>query len=118
MRQLPGIAVYFNPFQNLRLGGRISKSRFQYILKSVGDKELYASSEKLMGLMRQDPIFRDVTSDAQLRGLTAQLNIDRDKANQLGVQIQDIRNAYFKLWQIMDVMLDERIRDIDSVCCG
>jgi len=95
MRQLPGIAVYFNPFQNLRIGGRISKSRFQYILKSVGDKELQSSSEKIMALMRQEPIFRDVTSDAQLRGLTAQLNIDRDKANSLGVQIQDIRNALY-----------------------
>jgi HAE1 family hydrophobic/amphiphilic exporter-1 len=95
MRKLPGIAVYFNPFQNLRLGGRISKSRFQYTLKSVGDKELFSSSEKLIALMRQDPIFRDVTSDAQLRGLTAQLNIDRDKANQLGVQIQDIRSALY-----------------------
>ncbi|HUL68527.1 MAG TPA: efflux RND transporter permease subunit [Burkholderiaceae bacterium] len=95
MRKLPGIAVYFNPFQNLRIGGRISKSRFQYLMKSVGDKELYSSSEKLMALMRQDPVFRDVTSDAQLRGLTAQLNIDRDKANQLGVQIQDIRSALY-----------------------
>jgi HAE1 family hydrophobic/amphiphilic exporter-1 len=95
MRQLPGIAVYFNPFQNLRIGGRISKSRFQYLMKSVGDKELYSSSEKLMALMRQDPVFRDITSDAQMRGLTAQLNIDRDKANQLGVQIQDIRSALY-----------------------
>jgi HAE1 family hydrophobic/amphiphilic exporter-1 len=94
-RQLPGVSVYFNPFQNLRLGGRISKSRFQYVLKSVGDKELYDSSEKLMALMRQESIFRDVTSDAQLKGLQAQLNIDRDKANALGVQIQDIRNALY-----------------------
>jgi HAE1 family hydrophobic/amphiphilic exporter-1 len=95
MGKLPGIAVYFNPYQNLRIGGRISKSRFQYILKSVGDKDLQVSSDKLMALMRQDPVFRDVTSDAQLRGLTAQLDIDRDKANSLGVQIQDIRSALY-----------------------
>src|SRR6185295_19470028 len=87
--------VYFNPIQNLRIGGRISKSRFQYILKSVGDRELQGSADRLMALMRQDPVFRDVTSDAQLRGLQAQLNIDRDKANTLGVQIQDIRNALY-----------------------
>jgi HAE1 family hydrophobic/amphiphilic exporter-1 len=49
----------------------------------------------MMALMRADPIFRDVTSDAQLRGLQAQLNIDRDKANALGVQIQDIRTALY-----------------------
>jgi HAE1 family hydrophobic/amphiphilic exporter-1 len=95
MRNIPGVTVYFNPYQNLRIGGRISKSRFQYVLKSVGGKELQPSSEKIMALMRQDPVFRDVTSDAQLRGLQAQLNIDRDKANTLGVQIQDIRNALY-----------------------
>jgi HAE1 family hydrophobic/amphiphilic exporter-1 len=94
-RRIPGVSVYFNPLQNLRIGGRISKSRFQYVMKSVGDRELQASADQLMALMRQDALFRDVTSDAQLKGLEAQLNIDRDKANALGVQIQDIRNALY-----------------------
>jgi hydrophobic/amphiphilic exporter-1 (mainly G- bacteria), HAE1 family len=94
-RRIPGVTVYFNPVQNLRIGGRISKSRFQYVLKSVGDRELQVSSEQMMALMRQDTAFRDVTSDSQLKGLQAQLNIDRDKANALGVQIQDIRNALY-----------------------
>ena len=94
-RRIAGVTVYFNPVQNLRIGGRVSKSRFQYVLKSVGDRELQDSSEQLMALMRQDAAFRDVTSDSQLKGLQAQLNIDRDKANALGVQIQDIRNALY-----------------------
>ena len=38
--------------------------------------------------MRADPLFRDVTSDSQLRGLQASLNIDRDRANTLGVSIE------------------------------
>jgi HAE1 family hydrophobic/amphiphilic exporter-1 len=95
MRRIPGVNVYLNPIQNLRLGGRVSKSRYQYLLKSVDDKGMLESSEKLMALMRADAIFRDVTSDAQLKGLQAQLNIDRDKANALGVQIQDIRTALY-----------------------
>ena len=45
--------------------------------------------------MRADPLFRDVTSDSQLRGLQASLNIDRDKANTLGVSIDDIRTALY-----------------------
>jgi len=45
--------------------------------------------------MRADPIFRDVTSDAQLRALQAQLNIDRDRANTLGVSVEAIRSALF-----------------------
>jgi HAE1 family hydrophobic/amphiphilic exporter-1 len=95
MRTMPGVSVYFNPIQNLRLGGRVSKSRYQYILKSVGDRELQENADKMLALMRADPVFRDVTSDAQLKGLQAQLNIDRDKANSLGVEIQDIRTALY-----------------------
>ncbi|HUQ27537.1 MAG TPA: efflux RND transporter permease subunit, partial [Usitatibacter sp.] len=95
VRTIPGVSVYFNPLQNLRLGGRVSKSRYQYLLKSVDDTGMQESSEKLMALMRADPVFRDVTSDAQLKGLQAQLTIDRDKANALGVQIQDIRTALY-----------------------
>jgi HAE1 family hydrophobic/amphiphilic exporter-1 len=45
--------------------------------------------------LREDAIFRDVTTDAQLKGLEARLNIDRDKANLLGLQIADIRSALY-----------------------
>lgn len=94
-RTIPGVTLYLNPIQNLRLGGRISKSRYQYILKSVNSEELRASAEAIQGKMRSDPLFRDVTSDAQLKGLQARLNIDRDKANSLGVQISDIRSTLY-----------------------
>ena len=94
-RNIPGVSVYFIPLQNLRIGGRISKARYQYVLKSVGDRGLLESAEKMVSAMRADPIFRDVSTDAQMRGLQAQLNIDRDKANSLGVQIQDIRTALY-----------------------
>jgi len=95
VRAIPGVNVYINPIQNLRLGGRISKSRYQYVMRSVQSDELRAASEGIMSHMREDPIFRDVTSDSQLKGLQAQLNINRDKANLLGVQIADIRSALY-----------------------
>ena len=38
--RMPGVNVYLTPIQNLRLGGRISKARYQYILQSVGADEL------------------------------------------------------------------------------
>ena len=95
VRSIPGVNVYFNPIQNLRIGGRVSKSQFQYVMRSVEPSQLYEYSQKLMALMRADPLFRDVTSDAQLKGLQAQLKIDRDKAEALGVNIQDIRSALY-----------------------
>jgi HAE1 family hydrophobic/amphiphilic exporter-1 len=45
--------------------------------------------------MRADPIFRDVTSDSQNKGLQATLDIDRDKANLLGVSMADVRTALY-----------------------
>ena len=95
VRAVPGIAVYMQPVQNLRLGGRQSKSRYQYTLQSVSSDALNDWANRLQERMRADPIFRDVTSDSQLRGLQATLNIDRDRANLLGVSMGDMRNALY-----------------------
>ena len=95
VRAIPGVKVFINPIQNLRLGGRLSKSRYQYVMRSVRAEELGTASEELMARMKADALFRDVTSDAQLKGLQARLNINRDKANLLGVQIADIRSALY-----------------------
>ncbi len=91
----PGFAVYMRPVQNLQLGGKVSKSRYQYVLQSVSADSLNEWSNKLQQKMRADPAFRDVTSDSQLRGLQANVIFDRDKAGQLGVQTQDIRSALY-----------------------
>jgi hydrophobic/amphiphilic exporter-1 (mainly G- bacteria), HAE1 family len=94
----PGVAVFMTPVQNLRLGGRASKSRFQYVLQSVRAEELTDWSEQMQNKMRADPLFRDVTSDSQLNGLQAQVEIDRDRANSAGVQVGDIRTALYSAY--------------------
>jgi len=45
--------------------------------------------------MRAEPIFRDVTSDSQLKGLNVKIEIDREKASSAGVSIADIRTALY-----------------------
>jgi HAE1 family hydrophobic/amphiphilic exporter-1 len=95
LRDVAGINVFMRPVQNLQLGGRPSKAQFQYILQSVKADELNVWAGKLQDKLRADPLFRDVTSDAQLRALQAQLKIDRDRANALGVSIDAIRTALF-----------------------
>jgi HAE1 family hydrophobic/amphiphilic exporter-1 len=95
LRAVAGINVFMRPVQNLQLGGRPSKAQFQYILQSVRSDELNTWATKLQDRLRDDPLFRDVTSDAQLRGLQAQLKIDRDRANSLGVSIDAIRSALY-----------------------
>jgi HAE1 family hydrophobic/amphiphilic exporter-1 len=92
---IPGLKVYFRPTQNLQLGGRPSKAQFQYIMQSVQPDELSDWANRLQDRLRTDPLFRDVTSDAQLRALQAQLKINRDQANTLGVSMDSVRNALY-----------------------
>ncbi len=94
-RTVPGISVYLRPSQNLQIGGRPSKSRYQYTLQSVSPDALNDWANKFQERMRAEPIFRDVTSDSQQRGLQASIKIDRDKANLLGVQMSDIRTTLY-----------------------
>ncbi len=95
LREVAGINVFMRPVQNLQLGGRQSKAQYQYILQSVRADEISDWAARLQERLRADPLFRDVTSDAQLRALQAQLKIDRDRANTLGVSIDAVRTALF-----------------------
>jgi HAE1 family hydrophobic/amphiphilic exporter-1 len=94
-KEIPGIQVYMSPVQNLQLGGRSSKSRYQFTLQSVGFEGVNEWAEKLLQKMRADPIFKDVTSDSQLKGLNVKIEIDREKAASAGVSIADIRTALY-----------------------
>ena len=95
---LPGVQVYLTPIQNLRLGGRSSASRFQFVMQSVRSDELTDWAEKMQAELRSDARFLDVTSDSQMSGLQAVVDIDRDRANAAGVQIQDIRSALYSAY--------------------
>ena len=94
-RTLPGLNVYMRPIQNLQLGGKVSKSRYQFMLQSVGFDGVNEWSDKMVRQMRADPIFRDVTTDSQLKGLNVLVDIDRAKAASAGVSMADIRSALY-----------------------
>ena len=97
-KEIPGLQVYMRPVQNLQLGGKSSKSRYQFTLQSVGFEGVNEWADKLMQKMRADPIFRDVTSDSQLKGLNVKIDIDREKAASAGVSIADIRTALYSAY--------------------
>ena len=94
-REIPGLQVYMRPIQNLQLGGRSSKSRYQFTLQSVGFEGVNEWADKLMQKLRGDPMFRDVTSDSQLKGLNVKIDINREKAASAGITIADIRSALY-----------------------
>ncbi|HNJ36525.1 MAG TPA: efflux RND transporter permease subunit [Nitrosomonas sp.] len=94
-QSIPGVNVFMTPTQHLRLGSMPSKSRYQYVMRSIHSEELQTAATLMTDQMRKHPVFRDVTNDLKLRGLQARLEIDRDKANQLGIDMASIRTALY-----------------------
>ena len=94
-RAVPGVQVFMSPQQNLQLGGRQSKARYQYTLQSVSGGEINGWAERFLEGMRADQRFRDVNSDSQNKALQATVDIDRDKAALLGVTMNDIRTVMY-----------------------
>ncbi|WLI91174.1 efflux RND transporter permease subunit [Massilia sp. R2A-15] len=92
---LPGIKVFFSPVQNLRIGGRGSKSTFQYTLQTVSPGELDVWADKMVAAMKQSDVFVGLNTDAQKDGLQARLTIDRDKAALLGVDMITVRSTLY-----------------------
>ncbi len=82
---IPGVNLYLQAFQDLRIGGRNTATEYQYALTSDNLKELNEWSPKLKDAMEKLPELKDVATDQQQQGLRAQLVIDRDTASRLGV---------------------------------
>jgi hydrophobe/amphiphile efflux-1 (HAE1) family protein len=93
---IPGMRVYMNLPQTIRMGGRGSKSNYELTLMSPDTADLYTEGEKLQKLMVGLPAVIDVTSDLQLRNPRVKLEIDRDKAAALGINAQDIQSALYQ----------------------
>lgn len=110
---LPGITVFFSPQQNLNVGGRSSKSHYQYTLQSVNSTDglsLNEWADKLLAEMKKSGVFVGINSDAQLNGLQASLQIDRNKASLMGVDIDQIRSnlyAAFGTQQVSTIFAPE-----------
>ena len=64
--QVPGIRVYMQNPPTINVGGRMSKSQYQYTLQSGDIAGLYASADQLLDRMRDLPDLQDVTSDLQI----------------------------------------------------
>jgi HAE1 family hydrophobic/amphiphilic exporter-1 len=90
-----GMNTFFQPLQDINLGGRPSKSQFQYTLQDGNTTELYKYAELMESRMRGLGGVQDVTSDLQLRNRLAMVDINRDKAAQMGITIDQVKNIFY-----------------------
>jgi multidrug efflux pump len=90
---IPGMTVYFQPVQDVQISTQSSRSQYQYTLTGTDAEEVSLWARKLIAEMRRDPMFRDVSSEAQEGGLRAALDINRQRAGQLGVNLQAVNDT-------------------------
>ncbi|HEX6959673.1 MAG TPA: multidrug efflux RND transporter permease subunit [Ferrovibrio sp.] len=95
MAGLPDMKVYLQSIQNIRVGGRLSKSQYQYTVQGDDFHQLQEIVPKLEARLRNLPQMQDVSSDLQVRSPQALVDIDREKAAALGVTADTIRQTLY-----------------------
>jgi HAE1 family hydrophobic/amphiphilic exporter-1 len=92
---VPGLRVFLQNLPVIRIGGRLTKSAYQYTLSGSDLSELYRYAPVMEERLRTLPGFQDVTSDLQIKNPQVTVAIDRDKASSLGVTAQQVENALY-----------------------
>ncbi|MFG1383088.1 efflux RND transporter permease subunit [Xanthobacter versatilis] len=93
--QVPGVNVFFQPVQNIAVGGVVSKSQFQYTLQSADTQTLFTVAKDMEQRLAALPGLRDVTSDLQISNPQLTIVLDKDKAAALGITEQQLRDALY-----------------------
>ena len=95
LAKVPGIELYLQPVQDLSIEDRVSRTQFQFSLETPDSELLQEWTPRLVEALRERPELTDVASDLQSNGLQIYLDIDRDAAARLGIQVADITDALY-----------------------
>jgi hydrophobic/amphiphilic exporter-1 (mainly G- bacteria), HAE1 family len=90
---VPGGTVFLQAAQDLNVGGRTSRTQYQYTLQDADINELNEWAPRLLAKLEKLPQLRDVASDQQSSSTMLSLVIDRDQAARFGIQPALIDNT-------------------------
>jgi len=92
---VPGGTVFLQAAQDLNVGGRPSRTQYQYTLQDADIEELNLWAPRLLAQLRKVPQLTDVASDQQSSSTKLSLVIDRDQAARFGIQPALIDNTLY-----------------------
>ncbi len=95
LAHVAGASAFFQPYQEMQIGGRVSNAEYQYTLSGEDLQELYEWAPKLTEKLKSISILKDVNSDQQVNGLEQNVIIDRDTAARLGITPSQIDNVLY-----------------------
>ncbi len=96
--QVPGMQAFFQAIQNLNIGGRPSKSQYQYALQSGDTEALYRLAPEMRDNIAKVPGLLDVTTDLYIKNPQMTVDIDREKAAVYGVTVDQVRNQLYNAY--------------------
>jgi hydrophobe/amphiphile efflux-1 (HAE1) family protein len=86
LAKVPGATLFMQASQDLNIGGRTSRTQYQYTLQDSNIEELNEWAPRLLRKLQSLPALRDVASDQQANTGMVSLEIDRDQAARFGIQ--------------------------------
>jgi multidrug efflux pump len=92
---VPGVSLFLQSTQDLRIGGRSSGAQYQYTLQSDNVKDLNEWAPKVYAKLRTLTEIADVNTDQQDKGLESTLVSDRRTAGRLGISQQNIDDTLY-----------------------
>ena len=95
LEKVEGAKLYMQASQDVRLGGRATRTQFEFTLQDANLAELNEWAPKILEKLKTLPQLRDVATDQQTEGTTLQLTIDRDTASRYGIQPQLIDDTLY-----------------------
>ena len=93
--KVEGARLFMQAAQDVRLGGRPTRTQFEFTLQDANLDELNEWAPKILSKMQTLPELRDVATDQQSAGTTLQLNVNRDTASRYGIQPQLIDDTLY-----------------------
>jgi multidrug efflux pump len=92
---VPGMALYLQPVQDLTIDATVSRTQYQFVLEGTDQSVLNDMSAKLTAKLTTLPQFEQVSSDTQAKGASEYIQVDRDTAGRLGVSVASVDNALY-----------------------
>ena len=95
LAKVEGARLFLQSAQDVNVGGRLSRTQFQYTLQDADIDELDEWAPKVLAKLKSIPQLRDVASDQQMSGTALTLSIDRDQASRYGLTPQLIDDTLY-----------------------
>ena len=92
---VPGIQIFFQPIQNINIGGRLAKSQYQYTLQSNDTDALYQIAPEMREKMSKLPALSDVAIDLYIKNPQMTVEVDRERASAYGVTVDQVRQELY-----------------------